>query len=73
MKSKIKQFFNLIFFIIITNTHFLKSHNLFNGGCENHCKSIVKPLTIDKELNNISHKNQIADIYSCLSKSLCRG
>ena len=73
MKSKIKQTFYLILFILLTNTHFLQSHDLFNGGCKNHCKESVKPLTMNKELNNISNKNQIKDNHSCLSKSLCRG
>ena len=68
-----KQAFNLIFFILITNTHFLQAHDSFNGGCRNHCKDSFKPLTIEKFLNNISNKNQIDDNNSCLNKSLCRG
>ena len=68
-----KQAFNLIFFILITNTHFLQAHDSFNGGCRNHCKDSVKSLTIEKILNNISNKNQIDDNNSCLNKSLCRG
>ena len=73
MKSKIKQIFNLIFFILITNTHFLEAHYLFNGRCKNNCNEQVKPITMDKESNNISDDNLIEDNYSCLSKSLCRG
>ncbi len=68
-----KRVFNLIFFILITNTHFLQAHDSFNGGCRNHCKDSVKQLTIQKILNNISNKNQIDDNNSCLNKSLCRG
>ena len=68
-----KQAFNLIFFILITNTHFLQAHDSFNGGCRNHCKDSVKQLNIEKFLNNISNKNQIDDNNSCLNKSLCRG
>ena len=67
------QVFNLIFFILITNTHFLQAHDSFNGGCRNHCKDSVKQLNIEKILNNISNKNQIDDNNSCLNKSLCRG
>ena len=26
------------------NTHFLQAHDLFNGGCKNHCKKSVNPL-----------------------------
>ena len=68
-----KQAFNLIFFILITNTHFLQAHDSFNGGCRNHCKDSVKQLNIEKILNNITNKNQIDDNNSCLNKSLCRG
>ena len=73
MKSKIKQTFKLILFIFLINTHFLKAHDSFNGGCENHCKESVKPLIINKELNNSSYKIQIENDGSCLNKSLCRG
>ena len=73
MKSKIKQTFKLILFIFLINIHFLQAHDLFNGGCKNHCKESVKPLIINKKLNNSSDKNQIEDNDSCLSKSLCRG
>ena len=73
MKSKIRQAINLISFILITNTHFLQAHNSLNGGCKNHCKEPVSPITKVKELDNINVKNQIEDNYSCLTKSLCRG
>ena len=68
-----KQTFKLIFFIFLTNTHFLQAHDSFNGGCKNHCKDSFKPLTIEKNLNNITNKNQFEDNNSCLKKSLCRG
>ena len=73
MKSKIKQAMNLIFLFLITNTQFLQAHNSLNGGCKNHCKESVTPITKVKELDNINVKNQIEDNYSCLTKSLCRG
>ena len=73
MQLKIKQTINLLFFILITNTHFLQAHNFLNGGCKNHCKERVKTLTIEKKLNNNIIKNQIEANNSCLSKSLCRG
>ena len=73
MKSKIRQAINLIFFILITNIQFLQAHNSLNGGCKNHCKKSVTPITKVKELDNINVKNQIEDNYSCLTKSLCRG
>ena len=73
MKTKIKQAMNLIFFLLITNTQFSQAHNFLNGGCKNHCKESVTPITKVKELDNINVKNQIEDNYSCLTKSLCRG
>ena len=73
MKSKIKQILNLILFILSTNTNFLQAHDSFNGGCENHCRESIRPLIMNKELNNIINKNQVEDNNSCLIKSLCRG
>ena len=73
MKSKIKQTMKLIFLLLITNTQFSQAHNSLNGGCKNHCKESVTPITKFKELDNINVKNQIEDNYSCLTKSLCRG
>ena len=73
MKSKIRQAISLIFLFLITNTQFLKAHNSLNGGCKNHCRESVTPITKVKELDNINVKNQIEDNYSCLTKSLCRG
>ena len=73
MKSKIKQAINLIFLFLMTNTQFSQAHNSLNGGCNNHCKESVTPITKVKELDNINVKNQIEDNYSCLTKSLCRG
>ena len=73
MKSKIKQLMNLIFLLLLTNTQFSQAHNSLNGGCKNHCKESVTPITKVKELDNVNVKNQIEDNYSCLAKSLCRG
>ena len=73
MKAKIKLSFNLIFFILITNTYHLQSHDYFNGGCKNHCNESVKSIFIEKKLNNINDKEKIDENYSCLRKSLCRG
>ena len=73
MKSKLKQTYYLIFFIIIANYSFLQAHDFFNGGCKNHCKESVKSSSIEKEISNINDKKEIEDNYSCLKKSLCRG
>ena len=73
MKLKIKKLKNLIFLILITNTHFLQAHNSLNGGCKNHCKESITPITKAKDLDNKNDKNQFENDYSCLTKSLCRG
>ena len=73
MKSKIKRTFNLLFFILITNTYYLQAHNSFNGGCKNHCKEKVKSIIIEKKINDNEDKTKIENNYSCLEKSLCRG
>ena len=73
IKYKIKQKFNIIWFVLLTNTYFLQAHNSFNGGCKNYCKESIKPIIMNKELNNIINKNQIENYESCLSNSLCRG
>ena len=73
MKSKIRQAINLIFFILMSNTQFSQAHNSLNGGCKDHCKESVTPISEAKDLYYINDKNQIEDDYSCLTKSLCRG
>lgn len=73
MKLIIKQTLNLIFFIFMSNTQFLQSHDSFNGDCKDHCIESVDFLTVEKELNIISNKNHFSDNDSCLNKSLCRG
>ena len=73
MKSKIKQAMNLIFFILVTNTQFSQAHNSMNGGCKNHCKESLTPITKDKDLDNNNVEDQFEDNYSCLTKSLCKG
>ena len=69
----IKQTFNLIFFIFLTNTNHLMAHDSFNGGCDHHCKESGNSTKIEKIPSSINVKNKADDDYSCLSKSLCRG
>ena len=73
MESKIWLTINLFFFILITNTQFSQAHNSLNGGCNNHCKESVIPITIENDLNIINEENRTQDNYSCLNRSLCRG
>ena len=73
MQLKIKEIINLLFILLISNTHFLQAHNFLNGGCKNHCKESVKPINFEKEFNYLYEKNRNKDNYSCLNKALCRG
>ena len=51
----------------------LFSHNLINGGCKDHCKSNVKTIINENNLNNVYDQEEIDSKNSCLNKSLCRG
>ena len=73
MKSTKNQVFNLIIFVLITNTNFSHSHDNHNGGCQDHCKRSFELKTTESKLKKIKDKIQIEYNYSCLSKSLCRG
>ena len=74
MKSYFYQTYRIIFLLLLMNISNLYAHNLFNGGCKEHCGQKVKVIsnknklkkTIDDQIN-IERKN------SCLNKSLCRG
>ena len=73
MKFKIKQAFNLILFIFLTNTHFIQAHDSFNGGCNEHCGQKVKLINNKNKLKNYGDQINIEKKNSCLNKSLCRG
>ena len=73
MKPEINKTIKLIFFILITNTHFLQAHNAFNGGCINRCKESDNSFFIKQKSNNYKDKINTEENYSCLIKSLCRG
>ena len=66
------QIHKIIFLLLLTNISNLYAHNLFNGGCKEHCRQKVKVISNENKLKivdqiNIERKN------SCLNKSLCRG
>ncbi len=73
IKSNFYQTFKLIFLLFLTNISNLYSHNLFNGGCKEHCGQKVKANNNEKNLNNPNLKMEIESKNSCLNKSLCRG
>ena len=77
MILKIKSYFykinKIIFLLLITNSSNLYSHNLFNGGCKEHCGQKVKVISIKNKVKNIDDQINIESKNSCLNKSLCRG
>ena len=73
MKSYFYQIYKIIFLLLLTNISTLYSHNLFNGGCKEHCEQKVKAINNEKKLNNKNDQRNIESKYSCLNKSLCRG
>ena len=73
IKSYFYQIYKIILLLLLTNIYNLYAHNLFNGGCKEHCGQKVKALNIEKKLNNINDQINIERKNSCLNKSLCRG
>ncbi len=73
MKSYFYQIYKIIFLLLLTNISTLYSHNLFNGGCKEHCEQKVKAINNEKNLNNKNDQRNIESKNSCLNKSLCRG
>ncbi len=73
IKSNFYQIFRLIFLLVLTNIPNLYAHNLFNGGCREHCGQKVKAINNKKQLNNINDQIDNESNNSCLNKSLCRG
>ena len=73
MKSFFYQIYKIIFLLLLTNFSNLYAHNLFNGGCKEHCGQKVKAINIENKLKNINDQRNIDSKNSCLNKSLCRG
>ena len=79
IKSNFFQIYKIIFLFLLTNISNLYAHNLFNGGCKEHCGQKVKAinneekLINEKKLNNKNDQLNIESTNSCLNKSLCRG
>ena len=73
IKSNSYQIFKLIFLLLLTNIPNLYAHNLFNGGCKEHCGQKFKAIDNKNKLNNINDQIDNESNASCLNKSLCRG
>ncbi|MDA9700789.1 hypothetical protein N9V02_02925 [Prochlorococcus sp. AH-736-L23] len=73
MNSYFKQIYKIIFLLLLTNSSSLYAHNLFNGGCKEHCGQKVKVISNKNKSENINDQINIESKNSCLNKSLCRG
>ena len=67
------QIYKIIFLLFLANISNLCAHNIFNGGCKEHCEKRVKSIKKEKKLNNFNYQIDIESKNSCLNKSLCRG
>ena len=73
IKSYSYQIYKIIFVLLLTNNTNLYAHNLFNGGCKEHCGQKVKVISNKNKLKNFEDQINIESKNSCLNKSLCRG
>ena len=77
MILKIKSYFypiyKIIFLLLLMNISNLDAHNLFNGGCKEHCGQKVKVINNKDRLKSADDQINIERQNSCLNKSLCRG
>ena len=73
MISYFNQIHKIIFLLLLTNSSSLYAHNLFNGGCKEHCGKKVKVINKEKKLKSFDDQLNIERKNSCLNKSICRG
>ena len=73
MKYYFNQIYKIIFLLLLTYNSNLYSHNLYNGGCKDHCGQELKVISNKNKLKNIDDQINIESKNSCLNKSLCRG
>ncbi len=73
MKSYFYQIYKIIFLLLITNISNLYAHNLFNGGCNEHCGQKIELINNKNKLKILDNQINIERKNSCLNKSLCRG
>ena len=73
MNSYFNQIYKIIFLLLLMNSSSLYAHNLFNGGCKEHCVQKVKVISNKNKLENINDQINIESKNSCINKSFCRG
>ena len=65
IKSYFYQIYKIIFVLLLTNITNLYAHNLFNGGCKEHCGEKVKVISNKNKLKNIDDQINI-ESKNCL-------
>ena len=65
MISYFNQIYKIIFLLLLTNSSSLYAHNLFNGGCKEHCGQKVKVISNKNKLKNIDDQINIESKNSC--------
>ena len=73
IKSYFYQIYKIIFLLLLSSISNLYAHNLFNGGCNEHCGQQVKVIGNKNKVKNIDDQINFESKNSCLKKSLCRG
>ena len=73
MKLRTKKILELMIFFYLSITSNLYAHNFINGGCQNHCESLINSKTKENRLIDEYDPRHIDINNSCLNKSLCRG
>ena len=73
MNFYFNQINKIIFILLLMKSSSLYAHNLFNGGCKEHCGQKVKVTSNKNKLKKIDDQINIEIKNSCLNKSLCRG
>ena len=59
IRSYFYQIYKIIFVLLLTNVTNLYAHNLFNGGCKEHCGQEVKVISNKNKLKNIDDQINI--------------
>ena len=74
MSFKTKHYFQIVFLLYATTIMKINSHNINNGGCEEHCEYHFNNIkNNNKSLKLKKDKNFIEESNSCLNNFLCRG
>jgi len=63
----------VVLLLFLTNITNLYAHNIFNGGCREHCGEKFQIISNDSKFENVNDQIDNEAKNSCLNKSLCRG